>query len=276
MARVEQQNLPLPETQGEGFEEQHFLRLQANRDAFDALIARQTPLPASDARSLPRVQALCGPAKCGKSHLGEIWRTQSGARVLSPSLLQSVRHVHDLDLDLDLSLTDKPLWLDFSAAEDPAQGMTPSLERMLYTLYNEVVHNATGSLLITTRSEPSRWQFSLPDLRSRMRALTLHRITDPSFDDSARLLEKIFRTRQLEVDARVYAYVHRRIERSFRAHHAVAEALDALSMTHQRKITLPFVARHLSHAMASLQAGAQENSRAPSPLLDSSPDSPLD
>ena len=192
---------------------------------------------------MPRIEALCGPAKCGKSHLGEIWRARNGARALSPSLLQSVQ-----DLSKDLSLPDKPLWLDFSADEDPAQGMALSLERKLYALYNEVKHATKGSLLITARSEPSRWRFSLADLRSRMRAVAVLRIGDPSDDDSARLLASIFRTRQLEVDARVIAYVHRRIERSFRAHHAIAEELDSLSLAHQRKITLPFVAHYFSRA----------------------------
>ncbi len=255
MAQAKQQNLPLPETRNEGFEEKHFLRLQANREAFDALLAWQPALygeQPSRVRSEPRIKALCGPAKCGKSHLGEIWCARNGARAISPSLLQHVFQDSSQNVTKNIMLADKPLWwLDFSADDDPSRSMTPSLERALYALYNEITHSATGSLLITARSEPSRWRFSLADLRSRMRAVAVLRITDPSDDDSASLLEKIFRTRQLEVDARVYAYVHRRIERSFRAHHAIAEELDSLSLAHKRKITLPFVARYFSRARFS-------------------------
>ncbi len=248
MAHIEQQNLPLPETRNEGFEEKHFLRLQANGEAFDALLAWQackrfcetSSQQSSSTQSAQRIKALCGPAKCGKSHLGEIWCTRNDARAISPSLL-----LHGLG-----KVSTKPLWLDFPANEDPAQGtgMTQNLEHALYALYNEVTHSATGALLITARSEPSQWHFSLADLRSRMRAVAVLRIKDPSDEDSARLLEKIFRTRQLGVDARVYAYVHRRLERSFRAHHAIAEELDSLSLAHKRKITLPFVARYFERA----------------------------
>ena len=254
MAQAEQQHLPLPDTQNEGFEEKHFLRLEANSEAFDALLAwkahGQAHGQASSEQSATRIEALCGPAKCGKSHLGEIWRARNGARALSPALLQDA--FQDMlqnmlkDAPKNMAFAGKPLWLDFSADDDPAQGMTPSLERALYALYNEVMHAGEGSLLITARSEPSRWRFSLADLRSRMRAIAVHRIGDPSDEDSAKLLEKIFRTRQLEVDARVYAYVHRRVERSFRAHQQIAEELDSLSLAHKRKITLPFVVRHLS------------------------------
>ena len=250
MAQAEQQHLPLPDTQNEGFEEKHFLRLEANSEAFDALLAwkahgqahGQAHEQASSEQSATRIEALCGPAKCGKSHLGEIWRARNGARALSPALLQDM-FLEDAPKNMSCS---KALWLDFSADDDPAQGLTPSLERALYALYNEVMHAGEGSLLITARSEPSQWCFSLADLRSRMRAVAVHRIGDPSDEDSAKLLEKIFRTRQLEVDTRVYAYVHRRVERSFRAHQRIAEELDSLSLAHKRKITLPFVVRHLS------------------------------
>ena len=259
MAQGAQHNLPLPDTRGEGFEEKHFLRLQANSEALDALLAWQTlsqpcsqalsqpcsqalsqPCEqASSVPSAPRIEALCGAAKCGKSHLGEIWCSRNGARAVTPSLL-----VHGLG-----DVSDGAMWLDFSASEDPGKvGMTQDLERALYALYNGVMHSVGGSLLITARSEPSRWRFLLADLRSRMRAVVVRRIGDPSDGDSARLLERIFRTRQLEVDPRVYAYVHRRIERSFRAHHAIAEELDTLSLLHKRKITLPFVARYFERA----------------------------
>ena len=261
-----QKNLPLPETRNEGFEEKHFLRLHANGEAFDALLAwqargrscEQPHQRSSRVQNVARVKALCGPAQCGKSHLGEIWRLRNDARTLSPLLLQhefenapenAPENVSE-NVSKNIPLLARPLWLDFSADDDPAQGMPPSLERALYALYNEVIHSTTGSLLITARSEPSRWQFSLADLRSRMRAVAVLRIEDPSDDDSALLLEKIFHTRQLEVDARVYAYVHRRIERSFRAHHAIAEELDSLSLAHKHKITRPFVARHLSASLS--------------------------
>ena len=263
-----QKNLPLPETRNEGFEEKHFLRLHANGEACDALLAwqasgrscEQPHRRSSRLQDVARVQALCGPAQCGKSHLGEIWRLRNDARALSPCLLQrefenAPENVSE-NVPKNIPLLARPLWLDFSADDDPAQGMPPSLERALYALYNEVIHSTTGSLLITARSEPSRWQFSLADLRSRMRAVAVLRIEDPSDDDSTLLLEKIFHTRQLEVDARVYTYVHRRIERSFRAHHAIAEELDSLSLAHKHKITVPFVVRHLSASLSASLSGA--------------------
>ena len=238
----EQRNLPLPSTSNEGFEEGSFLRLNANAQAWDSLRA-WNPRAGACGQSQSRVFAICGPAKSGKSHLGEIWRAKFDARPITPSLLQQ-----GLNIPLNIPLLAQNfLWLDVSSDYDLTRaGILGDLfERQLYALYNEITQNDGGALLITARLSPASWHLSLPDLRSRMRAVACSSISEMDDEDSARILEKIFRARQLDVDQRVYPYLLHRIERSFLAHHEIAEQLDSLSLTHKRKITVPFLSQNL-------------------------------
>lgn len=231
-----QRNLPLPTTSNEGFEEGSFLRLNANAQAYDSLRAWH---PRAWAGGQSRVFAICGAAKSGKSHLGEIWRSQFDARTITPRFLQQSQDI--------TSLAESFLWLDVAGDYDLTRaGVLGDLfERQLYALYNEITQGANSALLITARLSPASWHITLADLRSRMRAVACSSILDPDDEDSACILEKIFRARQLEVDQRVYPYLLRRIERSFLAHHEIAEQLDSLSLTHKRKITVPFLSQNL-------------------------------
>ncbi len=228
-----QRNLPLPTTSNEGFEEGSFLHLNANANAYASLRAWH---PRAWANGQSRVFAICGPAKSGKSHLGEVWRAQLSASSITPKFL---RQRHDTT-----SLAKNFLWLDV-AGDDNLSDAGALFEKQLYALYNEITQGEHSALLITARLSPASWHLSLPDLRSRMRAVACSSIFDPDDEDSARILEKIFRVRQLDVDERVYPYLLRRIERSFLAHHEIAERLDSLSLTHKRKITVPFLSQNL-------------------------------
>ena len=66
-------------------------------------------------------------------------------------------------------------------------------------------------ILITSRLAPGEIEFTLPDLRSRLRALPLVPIAPPDDGLLQAVLVKLFADRQLEVEPHVVSYLCRHI-----------------------------------------------------------------
>ena len=81
--------------------------------------------------------------------------------------------------------------------------------------------------------------WSLPDLSSRMRALSVATLDAPDDALLRSLLEKYFADRQLAVATQVLDYMVSRMERSFVAVQTIAAAMDRRSLAERRNLTLP-------------------------------------
>ncbi len=204
--------------------EESFLVAPGNRDAV-AWIDRWPDWPG-------RVLAIHGPEGCGKSHLAHVWRRRSGARSLRAR---------------DLSERRLEAWPDGASdtvVEDGDRGVD---ETALFHLVN-LVREDRGSLLLTSRRAPARWDVALPDLRSRLAAAQAVAIDRPDDALVGAVLAKRFRDRQLVVADDVVAYLVARMERSFAAIGGTVAALDALSLAERRAITVPLARRVLEAA----------------------------
>jgi len=163
--------------------------------------------------------ALSGPAGCGKTHLGAVWRAMSGARdaagggVVDPARAGGGHWLID---DADTAI-----------AEDA-----------LLRLYN-VTAEAGATLLLIARRPPARWATELPDLASRLRALPVATIRDPDETAIAAVLVKLFADRQSAVDPDVIAYLLPRMERSFAAARELVSRLDRAALARRRRVTVP-------------------------------------
>ncbi len=170
--------------------------------------------------------AIHGPAGCGKSHLAEVWRAQSGAIRIEPGRIGAV---------------DPPQALG-SAGACAIDGLFDSDarpdERWLLHLYN-LLRERGGHLLLVARAAPARWPVALPDLKSRLGALPAVEIGPPDDMLLAAVLIKLFADRQLAVGAEVIEYCARRMERSFEAARRLVEALDRAALAAHRRVALP-------------------------------------
>jgi DnaA regulatory inactivator Hda len=194
-----------------------FLPAPSNAAALDAVLGWPAAWPSPAC-------LLVGPAGSGKSHLAKVWARRSGAVVLrGRELWEPAEPMRRLG-DAAACVVDD--------AEELAQ------EPPLFHLYNRLVERR-GSLLLTARRPIAAWDLRLPDLRSRLLTAWPVRIGRPDDELLAALLVKQFSDRQLLVDAGVVAFLVNRIERSFAATRAVAEALDHASLRARRAITLP-------------------------------------
>ncbi|CUA95961.1 hypothetical protein [Pannonibacter indicus] len=166
------------------------------------------------------VTVLAGPVGSGKTHLVEIWRALAGAVVIQARDLTSEK-VADL------------VAAGAVAVEDAHRGFD---ETALFHLIN-AVRQAGASLLITSRTWPSSWPLTLPDLVSRLRAATPVEILEPDDGLLRCVLVKLFADRQVAIDQGVVDYLVVRMERSLGVAGRLVAALDAEALAAGCRIT---------------------------------------
>lgn len=161
---------------------------------------------------------LIGPTGAGKSHLARLWADERGATIvtartlaLDPPALGPALVIEDLD------------------------SLPPQAQEVLFNLHNQLAQTG-GKLLLTASEPPMRWPLTLPDLASRMQALTVVRIHDPDDRLLAAVLTKLFADRQIAPPPDLIAYILTRSERSFAAAARVVAAIDAASLAEGRPI----------------------------------------
>ncbi len=176
-----------------------------------------------------RACLIAGPSGSGKSHLVNVWRKRSGARVLGAGTLTQAMIVgHDA----------QPL-----AIED--LDTQPIDERALFHLMN-LSRERGFDLLFTARSLPGHWPIALPDLRSRLRALPVAEIKAPDDALLRGVLIKLFDDRQIFASPAVIDFMVLRMERSIAAAVMLVERMDKAALAEKRRISRNFAARFLS------------------------------
>jgi chromosomal replication initiation ATPase DnaA len=161
--------------------------------------------------------AIYGPAGCGKTHLGHVWQSRSGAFFIDPA-------ADPARLD---RLPEGQLVLD---------GVRLPEEHLFHLINHVRARGAT--LLILDREPPARWTVRLPDLASRLAAMPAVGVQAPDDALLAAVLAKHFSDRQVEVAPGVIDYLVRQIERSFIAAATTARLLDRTAMARGVAISL--------------------------------------
>ena len=192
--------LPLPFPHEPAFLEADFLRFPSN-EAASSWLGRSADWPGGRL-------ALFGEPGCGKTHLLQIWARRYGAMQLSGPLLTGLA---DLPAAGGIALDD---------ADEAGD------EIALLHLLNAAAE-AGLKLLIAGREPPARWPVRLPDLASRLRAVTAVRIDPPEDGLLAALLARLLSDRQLAVPGPVQSHLLARLART---HSALADAVRRLDM----------------------------------------------
>ena len=210
---MSQLNLPFAARRAQ--ERGDFLVASANQDAI-AWIDRWPDWPG-------HVLALHGPQGCGKSHLVQVLAVRANTRIIAAAELAA-----GPNFGADLP--------DIVVVED---GPPPGAGEMeLFHLINWLREHRR-SLLLTGRAAPARWPVALPDLGSRLAAVTAVAITAPDENLLAAVLLKQFADRQIQVEPKLVDFIVARIERSFAAVQVVVAALDDASLAAGRRVTIP-------------------------------------
>lgn len=173
---------------------------------------------------------VAGPKGAGKSHLAHVWQLKSGARSVAAAEVTDDA-IQDLEKERVL------------VVEDIDRGVAN--EQTLFHLLN-LAREKKYSILLTSRRAPGEISITLPDLRSRLRALPLLRIEAPDEGLLKAVLVKLFADRQLAVEPHIVAYLALHMERSMEAANLVVAATDRLSLARQRKVTRAIAAEALA------------------------------
>lgn len=205
-----QLSLALPHTPSMGAED--FVVSDCNRDAMN-FINLWPGWPSCTG-------ILAGPTGSGKSHLAAIWKELSGAAEVSAAELKP-GNVQTLLASGALLVED-------------AHGRGLDQTALFHALNWAGEHN--GHVLITTRTWPSEWGLSLPDLVSRLKAAPLIELHEPDNALLNMVLVKLFADRQLSVEASFVDYLVNRMERSLAAAVTLVEALDRSALEQKRQI----------------------------------------
>ena len=200
----------LPHRQALGVED--FLVSQSN-DAAVALVDRWPAWPLGAA-------VISGPAGSGKSHLGNVWRLKSNASVINAC---------------DVATASVPELAAHGALviEDVARATD---EQALFHLLN-LVREQRLQILLTSDAAPGDLIVTLPDLRSRLKALPHAAIAPPDDQLLRVVLVKLFADRQLAVDPQIIAYLLLRMERSMDAARSVVAEVDRQALMMKRSVT---------------------------------------
>jgi DnaA regulatory inactivator Hda len=201
------------------YRREDFFISDANRDAAAWLeTERSWTMPAL---------VIYGAAASGKTHLLHLWEkdtTAAGltAGQLSPDLLAALNRNTVVIDDVNLSIGDR------------------AQEEILFHLYNKL-RDAGGRLVVTAAHAPKEWNFTVPDLKSRILACPAVEIKAPDDRLRAVILAKLFSDRQIKVQPDVIDFILPRIERSYSALTGIVNQLDAKALAEKRAVTIPLV-----------------------------------
>lgn len=183
---------------------------------------------------------LTGAPGAGKSHLAGIFAAEWGAALCPGAALAHA----------DIPALAAPGVVVIEDAD--AVATDAAAEAALFHLMN-LVQAEGGRLLLTAPRAPARWPVALPDLRSRLMAVTEARLGDPEDALLAQLLVKLFADRQLRVAPPVVAWLVTRMDRAPGLARELVATLDARALERGAAITRPLAAEVLAELTARAQ-----------------------
>ncbi len=177
---------------------------------------------------------LWGQPGCGKTHLLHIWAASHRAIRLSGADLHG--------------LPAPPT--DCGVAVDDADAATD--ETALLHLLNAFAE-ANLPVLLAARTPAARWPTRLPDLASRLRAITAVEIATPEDSLLQAMLARLLAERQLAVPATVQSWLLHRLPRTPAALREAVARLDEAALSEGRNVTIP-LARDTLGSLLHLQS----------------------
>lgn len=167
--------------------------------------------------------ALVGPVGVGKTHLARTWARAADAVVIDAPRGGGV--------DLP-ALRGRAILVE--DADQRSASAALSDEDLFHILNMAGVDG--GSVLLTARVAPIAWSSSVPDLRSRLNALTVAEIDEPDDVVLRAVLERAFRAEHLKPDPDLYPYLIARLPRSAAEALAAAKLLDEAAAQQHRAV----------------------------------------
>jgi len=234
-----QDQLPLPFPRSHRHEVPDFVRAATN-DAALTWLDRVADWP-------QRRLALWGQAGSGKTHLLHRWIAATGAHYLTGPTLPGLDAMPDLPVAAGLAIDDAD-----AMAEETA----------LLHLLNAAAE-ARLPVLLAASTPPARWPVQLPDLASRLRAITAVEILPPDDMLLRVLLARLLADRQQRVPAETQEWLLTRLARTPAALREAVERLDRAALGRPGGITRPLARDVLADMIGADPDGTTLNPASP-------------
>jgi DnaA family protein len=183
---------------------------------------------------------LWGPAGSGKSHLLQAACRRAHRRGTTLGYLP-LNELAALDPDI-LEDMDQRDMVCIDGVQRAAG--TPQWEQALFRVFNGL-RDRGGRLLVSADRAPAALELALPDLRSRLGWGLVLRIAPLSDADKERLLVQSAARRGMELSPEAARYLVSRNRRDIPSLLETLDRLDQLSLEARRRLTIPFIRRHL-------------------------------
>jgi chromosomal replication initiation ATPase DnaA len=223
----------------ENYSVNNFIVFSGNMEAFCML--NRTGDERNDLDS--QIVFLSGEEKCGKTHLGQIWKNNHNAKTIEMSALiglefeELVPRVGSIIEKLDYYLID-----DFP--EDIEE------DRFFYLLNTVLVNNS--SALIISRGDMSRKHRSMKDLESRIRGGMSLRIGKLTRDAKPMLINKLFADKQIFVNGDVLKYLNGKLSTNYREVYSLVSRIILRMSENGQKLTTGFLRTILKEKPSNL------------------------
>ena len=162
-----------------------------------------------------------GPKGSGKTHLGFIFK-----EIMNANFIQDIKKSH-------LSSVKK----GNSYILDNFELKTKIDEEMLMHFFNES-YSGSGSIIILSKIPPSKVQYALPDLNSRIKSFLSAKISLPDDEVLYSILVKELDQRKLNLSDNLCFYIIKRITRNYKSIVKLVKELDRISLEKKRKLKL--------------------------------------
>lgn len=216
---------PLPFPHQPSYRTDEFLRAESNEAALSWL-DRVADWPGGQL-------ALWGEAGCGKTHLLHVWTGRIGAALQAGASLPAIP---ELRPGGGLAIDDAD-----RAAEEP----------LLHVL--NAAREARLPVLLAAALPPARWNVRLPDLASRLRAITAVQIGAAEDSLLEALLRRLVADRQLDLSAALQDWLRRRLPRSPAALREAVGRLDHAALAAGGRISRTLAADVLQDLLAATE-----------------------
>ncbi|MBV1919122.1 MAG: DnaA regulatory inactivator Hda [Pseudomonadales bacterium] len=221
------------------------LGCQPKRD-FDGFVVGDNAQLVKALKCLPEVNErkfyyIWGESGCGKSHLLQAecqrstlaqWRCiyLEAEQLLEfgPEVLDGMEHFDLVCVDDIDRLLGSELW-----------------EEGFFHFYNKLF-DGNSSLVVSASSAPRSLDIELPDLQSRLCSGEIYQVASLADDAKMEFMVSDAHKRGFQLTPEVAEYIIQRSPRDILSLQAVLDTLDALSLSEQRLITIPFVKKALS------------------------------
>nr|WP_121144934.1 DnaA inactivator Hda [Orbus hercynius] len=114
-------------------------------------------------------------------------------------------------------------------------------EEAIFDLFNRLIESNRSKLLITSNAPPKQVPFILPDLVSRLEWGQVYRLKELSDEDKLYSLQLRALLRGFELPTDVGLFLLKHVDRDMRTLSGLLDKLDKITITEQRKLTIPFI-----------------------------------